>query len=44
MGTTLRFQEHGNELAIDDKTRGLHEPSLTRWGGEYFLTLRNIGL
>jgi hypothetical protein len=40
-GTTLQFQKHGNELAIDDKTRGLHEPSLTRWGGEYFLTLRN---
>jgi hypothetical protein len=40
-GTTLQFQKHGNELTIDDKTRGLHEPSLTRWGGEYFLTLRN---
>jgi hypothetical protein len=40
-GKTLRFQQHGNELAVDDKTRGLHEPSLTRFGGEYFLTIRN---
>lgn len=40
-GQTLRFQEHGNELSIDDKTRGLHEPSLTRFDGEYFLTIRN---
>lgn len=40
-GKTLRFQEHGNELSIDDKTRGLHEPSLTRFQGEYFLTIRN---
>ena len=40
-GRTLRFRQHGNELAIDDKTRGLHEPSLTRFDGEYFLTIRN---
>jgi len=40
-GRTLRFQQHGNELFIDDKTRGLHEPSLTWFGGEYFLTIRN---
>lgn len=40
-GKQLTFQEHGNELAIDDKTRGLHEPSLTRFGGNYFLTIRN---
>ncbi len=40
-GRTLRFQQQGNELSIDDKTRGLHEPSLTRFDGEYFLTIRN---
>ena len=40
-GRELRFQEHGHELFIDDKTRGLHEPSLTRFNGEYFLTIRN---
>ena len=40
-GKELTFQLHGNELAVADKTRGLHEPSLTRFNGEYFLTIRN---
>jgi hypothetical protein len=40
-GRELKYQEHGNVLAIDDGTRGLHEPSLTRFGDRYFLTLRN---
>jgi hypothetical protein len=40
-GRDLRLQEHGNELSVDDKTRGLHEPSLARFDGEYFLTIRN---
>ncbi len=40
-GQTLQFQEHGNEMHIDDKTRGLHEPSLTQFQGEFFLTIRN---
>lgn len=40
-GKTLKYEKHGTELKIDDKTRGLHEPSLTRFGGEFFLTLRN---
>lgn len=40
-GQELKFQQHGNELFVDDKTRGLHEPSLTRFDDEYFLTLRN---
>lgn len=40
-GETLKYEKHGTELGIDDETRGLHEPSLTRFGGEYFLTLRN---
>lgn len=40
-GKDLTYHEHGNELALDDQTRGLHEPSLTRFGGEYFLTIRN---
>jgi hypothetical protein len=40
-GKKLSLQKHGNELAVADKTRGLHEPSLTRFGGEYFLTIRN---
>ncbi|PQO46912.1 sialidase [Blastopirellula marina] len=40
-GTTLAYAEHGTELAVDDKTRGLHEPSLTRFGDRFFLTIRN---
>jgi hypothetical protein len=40
-GGTLRYQKHGSELHVDDKTRGLHEPSLTRFGGEFILTIRN---
>jgi hypothetical protein len=40
-GRTLRYAEHGDELSVDDNTRGLHEPSLARFGGTFFLTLRN---
>lgn len=40
-GESLRYQRHGGVIHIDNKTRGLHEPSLTRFGGEFFLTLRN---
>src|SRR5690606_4022118 len=40
-GKTLQYQEHGNELSIEGNTRGLHEPSLTRYNDEYFLTIRN---
>ncbi|MEX1039393.1 MAG: sialidase family protein [Pirellulaceae bacterium] len=40
-GKTLTYLEHGQEMAVEDKTRGLHEPSLTRFGGTFFLTLRN---
>lgn len=40
-GRALRYVEHGNVLSVDDQTRGLHEPSLARFGGEYFLTIRN---
>ena len=40
-GKTLHYEEQGNELGVDDATRGLHEPSLTRFGNEYFLTIRN---
>lgn len=39
-GTTLRYVEHGTEL-FTDIDRGFVEPSLTRFGGRYFLTLRN---
>jgi hypothetical protein len=39
-GQTLRYIEHGDELSID-VPRGLGEPSLARFGGRFFLTLRN---
>ena len=39
-GTTLSYMEHGNDLTIPVK-RGLYEPSLTKFGDEFFLTLRN---
>ncbi|REK10741.1 MAG: exo-alpha-sialidase [Planctomycetota bacterium] len=40
-GEELKYVEHGDELRVEDKTRGLHEPSLTRFGDRYFLTIRN---
>lgn len=40
-GEKLQYLIHGNELSIDDKTRGLHEPSLTKFNNEYFMTIRN---
>lgn len=38
-GETLTYEEHGTELNIP-KGRGLYEPSLAKFGGRYFLTLR----
>ena len=41
-GQELKYLEEGNEISIrDDGTRGLHEPSIARFNGEYFLTIRN---
>ena len=40
-GQELKYQSHGNELSIDDDTRGLGEPSITRFNNWYFLTIRN---
>ena len=39
-GTTLRYLEHGSELTVAGG-RGLCEPSLTRYQGKYYLTIRN---
>ncbi|WP_236978035.1 hypothetical protein [Membranihabitans maritimus] len=39
-GKDLGYLEHGSELSIDID-RGLFEPSLTRFGDEYYLTIRN---
>lgn len=40
-GERLTYLEHGDELAVADDTRGLHEPSLTFFQGTYYLTIRN---
>ena len=39
-GMTLKYVEHGNELSIDVK-RGYAEPSITKFGDWFYLTLRN---
>lgn len=39
-GETLRFIEQGNDLALEDG-RGIYEPSLIRFQGKFYLTLRN---
>lgn len=39
-GKTLRYVEHGTELTIPID-RGLAEPSLARFAGRFYLTLRN---
>jgi hypothetical protein len=39
-GTTLTAVEHGSELTVKD-ARGLYEPSITRFGGRFYLTMRN---
>ncbi len=39
-GVTMKYVTHGNELHLS-QVRGLVEPSLTRFQGRYYLTLRN---
>lgn len=39
-GDTLTYLKHGSELTVPVK-RGFAEPSLTRFAGRYYLTLRN---
>lgn len=39
-GTELKYQEHGDEIELAE-VRGLVEPSLARFNGRYYLTLRN---
>ena len=39
-GTTLSYKEQGNELELESG-RGVYEPSLTRCGDSFYLTLRN---
>lgn len=40
-GQELKYLDHGDELGVDDKTRGVGEPSLARFDGKYFLTVRH---
>lgn len=39
-GETLTYIEHGSELTVPVK-RGLYEPSITRYAGRFYLTMRN---
>jgi hypothetical protein len=39
-GSRLTYLEHGTEMSVPDP-RGLCEPSITRYQGRYFITLRN---
>ena len=39
-GQTLTYTRHGSELTVNVK-RGLYEPSLTKFGDRFFLTMRN---
>jgi hypothetical protein len=39
-GVTMKYLTHGDELHLN-QVRGLVEPSLTRFQGKYYLTLRN---
>ena len=39
-GENIVFREFGNELEFKN-SRGLYEPSICRFGGKYYLTLRN---
>ena len=39
-GRKLTYAEHGSELVLDID-RGLYEPSLARFQGKFFLTMRN---
>lgn len=40
-GGTLEYQSHGTVQELNDETRGLGEPSLARFRGEFFMTIRN---
>lgn len=40
-GETLSYVEHGDELAVDT-VDGLAEPSLTKFGDRFYLTIRHV--
>ncbi len=43
-GKNLQYLEHGTELELKNETRGLHEPSLTKFRDCFYLTIRNDNL
>jgi hypothetical protein len=40
-GRDLKYLEHGDELEVADDTRGIGEPSLTKFGDTFLLTIRH---
>lgn len=40
-GKELNYLTHGTELELNNETRGLGEPSIAKFNGSYFLTIRN---
>ena len=40
-GTDLTYQQQGSVIAVDDKTRGIGEASLTKFQSDYFITIRH---
>lgn len=40
-GRELGYLEHGDEIRVDDATRGIGEPSLVKHQGQYYLTIRH---
>lgn len=40
-GQSLKYLGHGNEIDVDDETRGIGEPSLTKFGDTYYMTIRH---
>jgi hypothetical protein len=40
-GKTLKYLGHGDEIRVDDGTRGIGEPSLTRFNDTFFMTIRH---
>lgn len=40
-GEALTYVAHGNFIRLDDTTRGFSEPSVTKFGNTYYLTIRH---
>lgn len=40
-GKELTYEQQGNVIAVKDRTRGIGEPSLTKFQNDYFLTIRH---